>query len=156
MAKKLILDDPAAQERIFEFCRACGRETYHGKHCWDGTISKARYFEYKKTHPEFQKKIEEACHFFFVIALKENPNRIEGVWKKIEERVEHGETETRVFAEFTYKIDEEGKLILDSTTNQPIPDALVGTAKQYIIKKPCPAHVLTWLADKYEKVSQQA
>lgn len=155
MAQKPILDDPAAQERVLEFCRSCGRETYKGTHCWDGTISKARYFEYKKVHPEFQEKVDKACHFFFVVALKENPNRVEGVWEKIEDRVKNGETETRVFAEFKYKTDNNGKLLLDPNTNQPIPDELVGTAKQYVIHKPCPASMLTWLADKYEKVSQQ-
>lgn len=155
MAQAFILDDPAAQERVLEFCRSCGRETYKGRNCWDGTISRARYFAYKSDHPEFREKIEKACHFFYVVALKENPNRAEDVWERIEDRIKHGETEKRIFAEFTYKKDKNGKLILDPKTNQPIPDELVGTAKQYVIQKPCPAHILTWLADKYEKVSQQ-
>lgn len=151
----MILDDFAAQEQVLEFCRSCGRETYHGKNCWDTVLSKSSYFRYKRDHPKFTKKVEKACHFFFVVALKENPHRIENVWQKIDDKVQNGVTETRVFAEFKYKTDEEGKIILDPVNHKPIIDELIGTAKHYVIQKPCPACTLQWLADKYEKVSHQ-
>lgn len=150
------LDDPANQERVFEFCRACGREEYEGKHCFDGIVSRPRYYAYKSSHPDFAEKIAEACHLFFVIALKENPKRAEDTWAAIDDQIQNGIIETRVFSEFKYKTDDNGNLILDSKTNQPIPDKLIGTAKQYVIRKPCSSSLLQYVADKFEKASQQS
>lgn len=149
------LDDPANQDSILDFCRSCGRETYHGRHCWDKVCSAPTYIKYKQEHPEFAKKVKDACHLFYVVSLKENPNRIEDAWENITGRVKNGDTETRIFAEFEYKTDKNGDLILDPRTNEPIPEKLVGTAKQYVIRKPCPASLAMWLADKYNKISQQ-
>lgn len=155
MGRPSTLDSTDFQEHIFEFCRSCGSETYHGQNCWDGIISKSQYFKYKASHPEFAKKVEESCKFFFAITLKTNPHRLEDIWSRIDDRVKHGYTEVRIYAQFKYKTDEKGKLLIDPHTRQPIPDELIGTARQQLIHRPCESSLLQWLVDKYEQVSQE-
>jgi hypothetical protein len=149
MAKPFILDDPAAQECIFAFCRSCGHEMYKGQNCWDGVISKARYFDYKNTHPSFAEKVQEARRWFFLSSPKEKANfdRYEQALKIIDDKLKHGETETKIDAKFTYKTDEKGSVILDSN-NQPIIDKLVGEAAHHVTRKPCSDKLAQWIVDR--------
>jgi len=151
MARHSTLDDSSARERVYRFCRGHGRESFRSKNCWDRIISKARYFAYKDTHPDFAETVQKACHFYFLRALHEHPERYEQSWKNIDNKLQHGETETKIFSKFTYKENADGSLILDPKTNQPIPDKLIGEAQQQITHKPCSDKLVQWVIDKTDK-----
>ncbi len=150
MARQSILDSPDARECIYRFCQDCGRETFRNQNCWDKVISKARYFVYKETHPDFAEKVQESCHFYFLRAARENPKRYKKTWEIIDSKLKNGETETKIFSKFSYKENEDGTLVLDEKTRQPVPHRLIGQATQQITQKPCSDNLIKWLVDKID------
>lgn len=154
MAKTPILDDPFQREKILNFCRSCGHETWKGKNCWDTVLSRARYWAYKNEHPDFADQVQEACDYFFRLDLKQHPNRLKDIDEEIERRIKQGVTTHTTSAEYLLKTNEDGTLVLDAN-NQPIPDRVVGTVKRQSVTRPCSDALLLSYRDKYEKASHQ-
>lgn len=149
MAKKIILDDPANQESVLSFCRACGHETYKGQNCWDGVVSKAAYFAYRKAHPKFAEQVELACHSYTSLSKQENVIRHQRLNDDINKSLENGVMETKITYEYTCKRGKDGKPIFDANGNPQV-ENLVGTIKVSQTLRPVPVATKILLRDKME------
>jgi hypothetical protein len=81
------LDAPLIQMKILSRIRRTGTES----EVWQGFCSRALYMLYKRVHPEFALKVEQAKRHFFAGMLKDDPELHEKAVEWIKRYLSEGE-----------------------------------------------------------------